>query len=457
MPGKSLPRRTILRGLGTAVALPVLDAMMPAFAASTKKAPCRMAFVYVPNGIIMKDWTPKTDGDTAPLPDELPPTLAAMGPHRDRVMLLTGLALNGGRELGDGPGDHARAAGSYLTGAHPKKTYGADMYNGVSVDQIAAQKVGGDTRVASLELGCEEGILAGNCDNGYSCAYSNSLSWRTPTSPLPPEVRPREVFERLFGAGDFDPDPSRRARTRRQEKSVLDFVLDNANGLRSTLGSNDRRKLDEYLFAVRDIEKRIEAAERAQVSNGAAPPPPSSFAAPGESVPENFIEHARLMFDLIAVAFQADLTRVCTFMFGPEGSNRNYREIGITDAHHGLTHHLGNAEKIEKIARINRLHMEQFAYFLAKLQAMIEGTSNVLDNSIIVYGGGLSDGNKHDHHDLPVLIAGRAGEALRPGRHLRYPKETPMTNLYVAMLDRMGVPMEKLQDSTGKLGYLSGM
>jgi hypothetical protein len=447
MPAKSLPRRTILRGIGASIALPMLDAMWPAFAApGAMKPPRRMAFVYVPNGIIMKDWTPPAEGDLAAMPRVLEPVAA----YRDRLLVLSGLALNGGRALGDGPGDHARAAASYLTGAHPKKTYGADMRNGISVDQIAAQKVGAATRLASLELGCEEGILSGNCDNGYSCAYSNCLSWRTPASPLPSEIRPRAVFERLFGADDTDdPDPARRARARRQRKSVLDFVLDNANGLRHTLGATDQRKLDEYLFAVRDIEKRIQNAEQA------APPVNPPFAKPGESVPENFIEHSRLMFDLMAVALQADLTRVCTFMYGPEGSNRNYREIGITDAHHGLTHHLGDAAKIEKIARINRLHMEQFAYFLGKLSAMKEGGGTLLDNSMIVYGGGLSDGNRHDHHDLPVMIAGRGGETLRTGRHLRYAKETPMTNLYIALLDRMGVEIEKLEDSNGELGYLS--
>lgn len=456
MAGKSLPRRTVLRGIGTALALPVLDAMTPALAApATAKTPVRMAFVYVPNGIIMKDWTPATEGDSAPLPAALPRILEPLAAYRDRLLLLSGLTLNNGRDLGDGPGDHARAAASYLTGAHPKKTYGADMRNGISVDQIAAQKVGAGTRLASLELGCEEGILSGNCDNGYSCAYSNSLSWRTANSPLPPEVRPRAVFERLFGGGeDADPDPVRRARARREQKSVLDFVLANANSLRSTLGASDQRKLDEYLFTVRDIEKRIEAAERAPAGGPAAQPP---FAKPGDSVPENFFEHARLMFDLMAAAFQSDLTRVCTFMIGPEGSNRNYREIGITDAHHGLTHHLGDAAKIEKIAQINRMHATEFAYFLGKLAAMNEGASNVLDNSMVVYGGGLSDGNRHDHHDLPVLVAGRAGGAFRPGRHLRYAKETPLTNLYIAMLDRLGVNIEKLEDSTGQLGYLSGM
>ncbi len=453
MLNKSLPRRTVLRGIGAAVALPMLDAMRPAFAGpATKKAPCRMAFVYAPNGIIMKDWTPQTEGEAAPLPAELPRILQPLSAHREKMLLLSGLTLNGGRELGDGPGDHARAAASYLTGAHPKKTYGADMRNGISVDQIAAQKVGSETRLASIELGCEEGILSGNCDNGYSCAYSNSLAWRTATSPLPPEIRPRAVFERLFGSEDAEPDPARRARARREQKSVLDFVLDNANDLRLTLGASDRRKLDDYLFTVRDIEKRIEATERTPVSPVAPP-----FAKPGDSVPENFVEHARLMFDMIAVAFQADLTRVCTFMIGPEGSNRNYREIGIADAHHGLTHHLGDAAKIEKVAQINRMHVEQFANFLSKLRSMNEGSATVLDNSMIVYGGGLSDGNRHDHHDLPVLLAGRAGESFRPGRHLRYAKETPMTNLYVAMLDRMGVAVEKLEDSTGRLGYLTGM
>jgi len=447
---KALHRRTFLRGVGATVALPFLDAMAPVFASSTVKSPVRMGFVYVPNGIIMKDWTPQTEGEAAPLPAALPRVMEPLAAYREEILVLSGLTLNNGRHLGDGPGDHARAAASYLTGAHPKKTYGADMRNGISVDQIAAQKVGKETRLASLELGCEEGILSGNCDNGYSCAYSNSLAWRTATSPLPPEIRPRAVFERLFGAEDADPDPVRRARAKREEKSVLDFVLAQAKSLRSSLGANDQRKLDEYLFTVRDLEMRIEAAERAPVTD-ARPP----FAKPGDSVPENFLEHSKLMFDMMAVAFQADLTRVCTFMLGPEGSNRNYREIGITDAHHGLTHHLGDAGKIEKIAQINRMHAEQFAYFLGKLRAMKEESGTVLDNAMVVYGGGLSDGNRHDHHDLPVLIAGRSGGSLRPGRHLQYRKETPLTNLYIALLDRMGVEIEKLEDSSGKLGYLS--
>ncbi|MBL8211805.1 MAG: DUF1552 domain-containing protein [Bryobacterales bacterium] len=451
MPGKSLPRRTVLRGLGTCLALPLLEAMVPAFGApSKKKAPLRMAFVYVPNGIIMKDWTPQTEGDAAPLPEKLPRILEPLAAYREQMLLLSGLTLNGGRELGDGPGDHARAAASYLTGAHPKKTYGADMRNGISVDQLAAEKVGKQTRLASLELGCEEGILSGNCDNGYSCAYSNSLSWRTATSPLPPEVRPRAVFERLFGAEDADPDPVKRAQAQREQRSVLDFVLGQANSLRASLGATDQRKLDEYLFTVRDLEKRIETAERTPPSEVKPP-----FTKPGDSVPENFFEHAKLMYDMMAVAFQADLTRVITFMIGPEGSNRNYREIGITDAHHGLTHHLGDAAKIEKIAQINRMHVEQFTYFLNKLRAQQEDSGTILDNSMVVYGGGLSDGNRHDHHDLPVLITGRGAGSLKPGRHLRYAKETPLTNLYVAMLDRMGVDIEKLEDSTGRLGYLS--
>ncbi len=448
MTGKHLARRTFLRGMGAAVALPFLDAMTPAFAASSRigsaAGPRRMAFVYVPNGIIMKDWTPEAEGTAFDFPRILKP----LEPVRQNVLVLSGLTQNNGRALGDGPGDHARAAATFLTGIHPKKTSGADISLGVSVDQIAAQKVGNATRFPSLELCCEDGRLVGNCDSGYSCAYSNSISWRSATTPLPPEVNPRAVFERLFG--DASETPEARAKRLAYNKSILDFVVDDTQKLKGDLGRTDRRKLDEYLDAVREIERRIEQAEHD--SKQFTP----NMEAPA-GVPVEFADHVRIMFDLMTVAFQADLTRISTFMICREGSTRTYREIGVSDAHHPLTHHRNNPEWIEKVTKINRFHLEQFAYFVNKLKSTPDGDGTLLDRIMLVYGSGLSDGNQHTHNELPVVLAGAGNGALRPGRHVRYPKETPMNNLYVAMLDHMGVPPEKIGDSTGELEHLTDL
>jgi len=445
--GKHIARRSFLRGVGTAIALPFLDAMTPAFAANrigSANTPRRMAFVYVPNGIIMKDWTPAAEGSAFDFSRILKP----LEPHRRDLMVLSGLTQNTGRALGDGPGDHARAAASFLTGIHPKKTAGADISLGVSVDQIAAQKVGSATRFASLELGCEDGRLVGNCDSGYSCAYSNSISWRTSTTPLPPEVNPRAVFERLFG--DASETPEVRAKRLAYNKSILDFVLDDTQKLKGDLGRTDRRKLDEYLDAVREIERRIEQAEHDHTQFTPTIEKPSG-------VPVEFADHVHLMFDLMTLAFQADLTRISTFMICREGSTRTYREIGVSDSHHPLTHHRNNPEWIEKVTKINCFHLEQFAYFINKLKSTPDGDGTLLDRMMVVYGSGLSDGNQHTHNELPVVLAGAGNGALRPGRHMRYPKETPMNNLYVAMLDHMGVPPEKIGDSTGELEHLTDL
>ncbi|MBL8175569.1 MAG: DUF1552 domain-containing protein [Bryobacterales bacterium] len=443
---KHLPRRTFLRGIGASIGLPFLDAMTPAFAAPAKaagKPPIRMAFVYVPNGIVMPEWTPSAEGAAF----SFQRTMEPMAPHKDKLLVLSGLTHNGGRALGDGPGDHARAASSFLTGMHPRKTAGADIKIGISVDQAAAQAIGSATRFASLELGLEDGRLVGSCDSGYSCAYSNNLAWRTENSPLPPEINPRLIFERLFGSGDEVEDTAARARRLKYEKSILDTVTEETASLQTALGATDRRKLDEYLHSIREIEKRIATAERD--SKDIAPP----FAKPA-GAPFDYAEHARLVFDLMTVAFQTDSTRVITFMMGREGSSRAYREIGISDAHHPLTHHRGNEEMIEKVRRINRYHVEQFAYWIGKLGKTPDGDGTLLDSSMIIYGSGLADGNRHTHHDLPVLLAGAANGKIKPGRHIKYPVETPMANLFVAMLDKMGVPVGQLGDSNGKLGYL---
>lgn len=448
--GRHINRRTLLRGL---IGLPLLDAMTPALSrAAATKSPCRMAFLYVPNGIMMDQWVPTREPGVTALPTEMPRVSSILAPFRNDIQILGGLTQNGGRALGDGPGDHGRAGANYLTCVHPKKTNGRDLQVGVSVDQVAAQRLEGKTRFASLELGCEEGVQGGSCDNGYSCAYSNSISWRTPSSPNPAEIRPRAVFERLFGASDGDPDPSRRARRRQYEKSILDVVMSDAESLSSKLGGADKRKLEEYLSSIRDVEKRIQSAERNRT-----PVKAPSMPAPDPSVPTELAEHARIMMDLMTLAFQTDATRVVTLLLALEQSPRAYPEIGIPEAHHGLTHHQGDKDKIAKVITINCYHVKQFAYLLEKLKATTDGDGTLLDHVMITYGSGLSDGNAHDHANLPVVLAGRGCGTLRPGRHVRYPNETPMANLFTAMLDRMGVPVEKLGDSSGKLGYLSDL
>jgi len=429
----TMNRRTLLRGLGAAIALPALDAMTPARAAA---APLRMAFAYVPNGIIMEHWTPTAEGAAF----ELPRVLAPFQPVKDKTLLLSGLAHVNGRALGDGPGDHARAAATFLTGVHPRKTAGADIKNGISADQVAAQSIGTTTRFASLELGIEHGRIVGNCDSGYSCAYSNSIAWRSAETPLPPEVNPKQVFERLFGSGDQSANPFR--------KSILDYVREDASTLQSKLGSNDKRKLDEYLTGVREIEKRIELSEK----NALTLPRPEMDKP--EGIPVDFEEHVNLMFDLMTVAFQTDSTRVATFMMGREGSNNTYRQIGVPDAHHGISHHRGDAEKVEKLTKINEYHATLFAKWLQKLAATKDGDGSLLDHMMIVYGSSLADGNRHTHHDLPILVAGGANGKLKMGRHLRYAKETPLTNLYLSLLDHAGVKPETLGDSTGRLTSL---
>ncbi len=443
---RSLSRRTFLRGVGTAIALPMLDAMTPALGATARagKSPVRLVFAYVPNGIIMKDWTPAVVGRAF----EMTRILAPLKPFRDDILLLSGLADHNGNELGDGPGDHARAGASFLTGVHCRKTAGADIRNGVSADQIAAQAFSGQTRFPSLEIGCEDSRTVGNCDSGYSCAYTNSISWRSPTTPMPPEVNPRQLFERLFGAEDFRLDPATRARRAQYRKSILDLVREDTQTLSGTLGQADRRKMDEYLTSVREIEQRIQNAERASTS-----------AAPGiekpDGIPVTFGEYVTLMFDLQIAALRADLTRVSTLMIGREGSMRTYPELNIADSHHPLTHHRNNPEFIEKVTQINTFHAGQFAKYLGKLKATQDGDGTLLDNCLVVYGSGLGDGNRHTHENLPILLAGRGGGSVKPGRHVAYDTETPIANLYMTLLDRAGVHPDSIGDSTGKLVQLS--
>jgi hypothetical protein len=440
-----LPRRTFLKGLGATIALPMLDAMTPAFAApAAKKAPIRMAFTYVPNGITMADWTPAGGGTEFAFSRILEPLEA----FRQDMFVLSGLAQKNGNALGDGPGDHARAAACYLTGVHPRKTAGADIQNGISADQIAAQQLGSHTRFASLELGCDDSRVVGDCDSGYSCAYTNSLAWRGPASPLPPETNPRLVFERLFGAFDAGLDPETRAKRMTYRKSILDLVSDRTRRLMADLGASDRRKVDEYLYAVREIERRIEMAEQDMRDIPVGMEKPTG-------IPVEYEEYVKLMFDLQILAFQTDLTRIVTMMLGREGSLRTYPEIGVPDPHHPLTHHGGKKDWIERVTQVNVFHTRLFTHFLKKMKSTPDGDGSLLDHSMIVYGSGLSDGDRHTHEDLPVLLFGRGDGTLRPGRHIVYPSETPMTNLFLTLLDRMGVQPEKIGDSSGRVDQLT--
>jgi hypothetical protein len=442
---KHLARRSFLRGLGATIGLPFLDAMTPAFAGTAGAKPAvRMAFVYVPNGIIMDRWTPAAEGPGF----EFSPALKALEPFREKTLVLSGLAQVQGRALGDGAGDHARAGATWLTGAHPKKSE-YDIHAGISADQIAAKEFGRATQLASLELGLESPSLAGDCDSGYSCAYTNTIAWRDPTTPLPVEINPRAVFERLFGDGDTT-DPAVRLASLKEQGSILDYIRDDVGRLSPGLGARDKGKLEQYLEAIRDIERRIQKAEE---QNASVKVPVVERPA---GIPEEFEDHAKLMMDLLTIAFQADMTRVVTFMMAREGSTRSYRTIGVTEGHHPLTHHAGDQEKIEKVAKINALHVQTFSYLLGKLQSTQDGEGSLLDHSMVVYGSSISDGNAHTHHDLPIVLAGGAGQ-IRGGRHVTYPKETPMNNLLISLLGKAGVPAEKLGDSTGQLPELSGV
>jgi hypothetical protein len=407
--------------------------------------PLRVAFVYVPNGVHMPDWTPGSLGSDF----ELPPILEPLRQVKDQFLVLSGLVLNPARALGDGGGDHARAMASFLTGCHPRKTDGADLKAGISVDQLAGQAIGRSTRFASLELGCEGGRNAGDCDHGYSCAYQSNLSWRNESTPVAKEINPRMVFDRLFGRQSAVEGATDPARAARQRKSVLDFVAEDTGRLKGVLGVSDRRRLDEYLTGVREIEQRISRSSPV-VGVGRA-----TYRRP-LGIPADYPEHVRLMADLLGLAFQCDLTRVATLVLANDGSNRNYPTIGVPDGHHDLSHHGGDVRKQERIKRINQFHVSQFAYLLQNLKSLNEGSSTLLDQCLIVYGSGISDGNSHSHDELPILLAGHGNGTVKGGRHIRYPRETPLMNLFVSMLHRLGINIRGFGDSTGPLAGLGG-
>lgn len=438
---KALSRRSMLKGLGAALSLPFLDAMTPAFGATTL-GPLRLAWFYVPNGIDMRNWVIPEPGPLT----ALPPILKPLESLKNELLVLSNLTANWGRPHLIGAGDHGRALAAYMTGSFVHQSV-SNLKLGISADQIIAGHVGKDTALPSLEIGLEETRQAGNCDNGYSCAYAYNMSWKTPTQPMPPVSAPRALFERLFGADNFT-SPEDRARRLAMRRSILDSVLDATKDIQVNLGPVDRRKLDEYLTSVREVEQQVARAETDGVV--IEPGMEKPFGVPAE-----FGDYFKLMTDMLVVAFKADLTRVATVMIGREGSNRPYPEIGISDSHHPITHHQKNPVLLDKITAINTYHAKLFAAFLQKLKDTPEGDSNMLANSMIVYGSGLSDGDTHLHDELPTILAGRGGNFFTPGRHIMYQRETPVTNLFATMAQRMGVRSEHIGDSTGRLAELS--
>lgn len=441
---KPISRRTLLRGTGAAIALPFLEAMQPAstLAAEGKTAPIRMLYLMVPNGIHMPAWTPKEVGPKF----ELSQTMKPLEKFQSQLSVFTGLTLDGARDHGDGGGDHARSGASFLTGAHPRKTDGADIKNGVSVDQVAASAFGHTTRFASLELGLEGSSQSGNCDSGYSCAYSSNLAWRNETSPLAKEMDPSAVFDRLFGSSDKVSNSGQRSARAARRKSILDYALEDANQLKRRLGVADQRKLDEYLYAVRDVENRMARTDKLSVGEDGLP----NYTRPA-GVPRVWEEHCRLMMDMIALAVRTDSTRILTFMFANEGSNRGYPEVGAPESHHDLSHHGKSEEKQTKLQKINEFHMRQLAYLAEQLASVPEGDGSLLDQCMLIYGSGISDGDRHNHDDLPILMLGKAGGKLKRTGHWKFPQNTPLCNLYLWMLHNVGVKADRFGDSSDVL------
>jgi hypothetical protein len=441
----ALDRRTLLRGLGTALALPLLDSMIPARAATGSKPIIRVGFVYTPNGMIPAGWLPKTEGASF----EITPTMRPLAPFRDDLVVVSNLTHRTAAALGDGGGDHARAGATWLTGVHPKKTEGSEIKAGISADQIAAKELGQQTQFASLELGIEEPSFAGGCDSGYSCAYTNTISWRGPTTPNPVQISPRTVFERLFGDGEST-DPAARLKRMRQDRSILDYINGDVAKLEPKLGTRDKGKLDEYLESIRDIERRIQKAEQQTAVKTPVMERPVG-------IPEVFEEHARLMSDLMVVAFQTDMTRVITYMFAREGSNRAFPELNVPEGCHVVTHHQNDPAKIAKAQIVEEHRAKSFAYLVKRMKEVEDGDGTLLDHTLLLYGAGIRDGNAHDHIDLPLALVGGKSAGIKGGRHVRVSKDTPMTNLLVTILDRAGIAVDALGDSTGKLDQLAGV
>jgi hypothetical protein len=436
-----LSRRTLLQGVGTAIALPLLDSMIPALTAQTKTAANplpRVGFIYVPHGAVMDKWTPAGTGSDF----DLGPILTAAEHHRDRMVVLSNLCHHQADALGDGGADHSRATATWLNGVHAKKTEGEDVRAGTTIDQLAADKIGQTTPFPSLEIGTEDMTgLIGACDVGYSCAYMNTISWRTPTTPLPMEINPRVVFERLFGEGGT---MTERLARMDEDRSILDQITSQVPRLQKGLGPRDRTRMNEYLENIREIERRIQIAEKQSATQLAVPDAPVG-------VPDSFEEHVNLMYDMMALAYQADLTRVFSFMMARELSQRSYPKIGVPDPHHATSHHQNNPEKLAKLVKIQNYHLSLFARFLDKLKSTPDGDGSLLDHSLLLYGSCISNSDLHTHNPLPLLLVGGAAGQLKGGRHLKYPENTPMSNLLLTVLNKVGVPAEKIGDSTGPL------
>jgi hypothetical protein len=441
---KPMGRRSVLRGMGATLALPLLEAMTTSASAAEAAAKTRMRLqvIYMPNGMMMQNYTPAQAGEGY----AMTPILKPLEPYREKFAVISGLAHKQAEALGDGGGDHGRSCGSYLTGVHVKKTEGADITSGPSMDQIVAQKFSEQTQIPSLELGLDPPSLVGSCDTGYSCAYTNTLSWRTASTPLPVTINPREVFERIFGDGDSLDAKTRIMRLRRQA-SILDSVAEDARDLSGAMGADDKKKIEEYMASIRDIERRIQKMEQGGPSAVALP----AYARPS-GIPDSFEEYARMMIDLQVLAYQADMTRVGTFMVGREVSGRSYPEIGVADAHHPLSHHGNDPEKIAKLTKINVLHMEQVAYYLKRMSETKDGEGTLLDHSMLLAGASLADSNTHQHTNLPVIAA---GGLVKGNQHMVVKDDVPMTNLMLSMMDRLGVQQDRLGDSTGRLAGLT--
>jgi len=405
-------------------------------------APLRMAYLYVPNGVIMDKWRPEGSGSDFSFNE----SMKSLNGLKNDLQIIKGLEQANGWAGSDGAGDHARSGATFLTGVRAKKTAGSDIRLGISADQMAASHLGSETRLPSLELSCDAVRKSGNCDSGYSCAYQYNMSWRSATQPMTPESNPRLVFERLFGGGSNNERQDGLAMRRAEKRSILDIVMDDAHAMNNQLGRNDRQKLDEYMTGVREIERRIEKAENF------GPPPEPGVAAPEEGVPREYQDHIRLLFDMLLLAFKTDQTRISSFLLAHDGSNRSFSGLGVNEGHHGLSHHRQAQDKMEKIAKIDAFYIRQLSYFLEKMKATedVDGNS-LLHNSMIVWGSGLSDADRHTHDDLPIIVAGNAGGRFQTGRHLDLPEKTPLNNLYMRMLKEAGAPVDRLGDSTGVL------
>jgi len=440
---KAISRRTILRGAGTALALPLLDAMIPAFAPAATTAPVkRFGVVYHPNGVIYDKWLPTGSGTNF----ELSPTLKGLESFKDKLIVVTGLSSEPAEPYGDGGGDHSRACGSYLTGVHVKKS-DSILENAISMDQIAAKAFESETQLSSLQMTADENSLLGSCDLGYSCAYSATVSWLTPTLPLMAENNPRVLFERMFGSSDST-DARVRAARLQQDRSLLDSVNERVSQLQRKLGTGDNRKMNDYLAALRDVERRIQKAEEQSSKQLPDVHQPAG-------IPDNFVDQVRLLYDLQLLAYQSDLTRVITFLYGREQTGRPYPQIGVPEPHHPLTHHQNDPVKMEKCTRIQRHHIELFAEYLEKLRKTPDGDGSLLDHVILLFGSGISNSDRHTHGPLPTFVVGGGAGTLKGGRHLIYPEHTPLTNLQLTLLNKLGVPAEKLGDSTGQFKELS--